>query len=78
MPHVVNLALLGWPAPLLEWCMVLLGFSKDFILCCVCTYVFVYAAGDSVDEFRLLFWNELVQCDLEPEPGVGILTEHRR
>lgn len=74
MSYVVNLALSGWSAPLLDCCIVLV-FSKDFILCCVYTSELVYAPGDSLDEFRLLFWNKLVQCELELDTGVGILAE---
>lgn len=49
-------------------------FSKGFILCCVRAEL-AYAHGDSLDEFRLLFWNKLVQCELETETCVVILAE---
>lgn len=48
--------------------------SKGFIFCCVYASVLAYAHGDSLDEFRLLFWNKLDQCDLEPETCVVILA----
>lgn len=72
--RVVNLALLGWSAPLID-CWIVFVFSKGSILCSVCASELAYGHGDSLDEFRLLFWNKLVQCDLEPETRVVMLAE---
>lgn len=33
---------------------------------CVHTLEVASAGSDSLDEFRLLFWDDLLQCDLEP------------
>lgn len=37
-----------------------------------------YAHGDSLDESKLLFWNKLDQCDLEPATCFVILAECSR
>lgn len=49
-------------------------FKGLYPLLCVC-FELVYARGDSLDESKLLFWNKLDQCDLEPETCVVILAE---
>lgn len=49
-------------------------FKGLYPLLCVC-FELAYAHGDSLDESKLLFWNKLVQCDLEPETCVVILAE---
>lgn len=50
------------------------ALSLALCMLCVC-FELVCAHGDSLDESKLLFWNKLDQCDLEPETCVVILAE---
>lgn len=42
---------------------------------CMHTLDVASAGSDSLDEFRLLFWDDLLQCDLEP---AVVLAECKR